>query len=114
MSSPKHGYITQEQANTHEAMSPLLQSMYLEFQELSKKKPGDVLSISKVRLVNRLLSNVLKLLENDPVRPFLNDFDEDDLPQNSDVILMLGQVKAAMIGFKTRYYDSRFGWYVKT
>lgn len=113
MSEFKHGYITQDQSNIHGMMTPLLQSMYSEFQELSKKKPQDVLSPSKVKLVNRLLTPILDLLKDEPMRPFLDAFDEDDLPQNSDVILMLGQVRAAMINFRDRHHDGRHGWHVE-
>ena len=47
------------------------------------------------------------------MRPFLDAFDEDDLPQNSDVILMLGQVRAAMTNFRERHFDGKHGWHVE-
>ena len=113
MNKHKNGYVTPEQVATHGVMTPLLQAMYLEFSELSKKKPQEVLSANKVKVVNRLLTPILGMLENEPMRPFLDVLDEDDLPQNSDVILMLSQVRAAMHSFRERHCDSR-GWHVES
>lgn len=95
--------VTEGQVYDFQFLNPLLVAMYEEFQELSKKKPQDVLSKSKVNLVNRMLSPVLELLGKEPSRAFLNLLDEDDLPENSDVVLMLGQAIAAMKSFRVRY-----------
>ncbi len=88
---------------------PLLRAMFDEFKELSKKKPDAVLNKRKVELVNRLLKDVLAILEDEPSRPYLDLLDEDDLPQNSDVLLMLSQFVAAMSAFHDRYfgYDNK-------
>jgi hypothetical protein len=110
---PTFGYIRQKQATDYAVLTPLLTSMYNEFQELSKKKPQEVLSLGKVKVVNRVLSPILELLDGEPTRAFLDMLDDDELPQNSDVVLMLGQVQAAMTSFRGRYYDSRTGWHVQ-
>ncbi|WP_439486795.1 hypothetical protein [Blastomonas fulva] len=107
----QNAYVTKDQVSNYEMLSSLLKSMYNEFQELSKKKPQDVLTASKVKLVNRVLRPTLSLLEDEPTRPFLDLLDEDELPQNSDVILMLGQVRAAMDSFKSSYHDFGSGWH---
>jgi hypothetical protein len=96
-------FVTQKQATDYGVLNPLLVAMYDEFQELSKKKPQDVVSKGKVKLVNRMLTPVLELLDDEPSRVFLNLLDEDDLPENSDVVLMLGQAIAAMKSFRARY-----------
>ena len=82
---------------------PLLTAMFNEFKELSKKKPEGVLNKRKVELVNRLLKDVLIILEDEPSRPYLDLLDEDDIPQNSDVLLILSQFEAAMKAFHNRY-----------
>ncbi len=95
---------------------PLLEAMFREFQDLTKKKPEAALNKSKVKIVNRLLTDILSILDGEPNRSYLDLFDEDDVPQNSDVVLMLGQVVAAMGRFKDRYHggsDAFFGWAVK-
>lgn len=94
---------------------PLLQSMYDEFKELSKKKPEAALGKSKVKIVNRLLEGVRDVLTGEASMGFLDMLDEDDIPQNSDVVLMLSQYVAAMNAFKDRYYGyngKEYTWFV--
>ena len=89
---------------THENLMPLLQAMLREFQELSKRKPDSALNKRKVEIVNRLLQEIHNLLEGEPTSAYLDLLDEDDLPQNSDVVLILSQSVVAMERFRTRYY----------
>lgn len=117
---------TKKKAELHEVVMPLLQAMYAEFKEFSKKKPDAVLSKSKVQVVNRLLEKCREVLESESSLQFLDCLDGDDLPLNSDVILMLSQYVAAMEQFKKTYHglvdsgtnwgvgsalDSQWGWY---
>jgi hypothetical protein len=95
---------------------PLLEAMFRDFQDLSKKKPDGVLNKSKVKIANRLLTDVLGLLDGEPNRSYLDLFDEDDLPQYSDVVLMLGQAVAAMERFKDRYHgraEYSYSWAIE-
>jgi hypothetical protein len=108
----KKVYISIEQADSFEVVLPLLKAIYNEFQELSKKKPQEIVSPPKVKMVNRILAPILEILEDEPTRPFLNLLNEDELPQNSDSVLMLGQAVTAMQSFKSKYYDHRTGWKV--
>jgi len=80
--------------------------MHKEFQELSKKKQDGKLGEVKIKMVNRLLENAYKILDDEPTRGFLDMIDVDDIPQNSDVVLILGQAVAAMKAFQDKY----FGW----
>ena len=93
---------------------PLLDSMFHEFQELSKKKPDGALNKRKGEIVNRLLSDIHGILEGESTSAYLDLLDEDDLPQNSDVVLILGQTVAAMETFREKYYRhlpaGDFGW----
>jgi hypothetical protein len=103
---------TTEKAAKYDTLMPLLQAMFREFQDLTKKKPDGVLSERKVEIVNRLLRDVISALEEEPSRAYLNMLDEEDLPQNSDVLLILGQSVAAMEGFHSKYwkYTDGRGW----
>ncbi|MSP74702.1 MAG: hypothetical protein EXR12_01060 [Rhodospirillaceae bacterium] len=83
---------------------PLLSAMFLEFQEAAKKKPDGVLNKRKVEIVNRLLVDVLTIVDGEPSRAYLDKLDEDDVPQNGDVTLMLGQTVAAMKAFREKYH----------
>jgi hypothetical protein len=97
---------SQEKASKHDDLMPLLLAMFREFQEAAKKKPEAALNKRKVEIVNRLLRDVISVVDQESTRTYLDLLDEDDLPQNSDVVLILGQAVAAMETFKEKYY----GW----
>ena len=51
---------------------------------------------------------MLAIVEGESTRAYLDLLNEDDLPQNSDVVLILGQAVAAM-RTKYRHYDRLTG-----
>ena len=69
-----------------------ISSVYDEISILSKKSPADAVNKFKLRFVNELLSDSNNLL-GDQHRRFADfkAFDVDDMPQNSDVVFILGQ-----------------------
>jgi len=85
-------------------LMPMLNAMFAEFKELSKKKAEGVLSKNKVNVVNRLLNKCRELLRDEPSLEFLDVFDDEQLPQNSDVVLALSQYAAALSQFRSTYY----------
>lgn len=95
-----------EKVSTYETTTPLLQAMYAEFKEFSKKKPDAAVSKSKIKIANRLLEKLRTILESEDSIEFLDLLDEDDIPQTSDVTLILSQYVAAMDAFHSKYY----GW----
>jgi hypothetical protein len=97
---------TTKKANLHDTVMPLIKAMHQEFKELSKKKPDSALSLNKVRTVNRLLESCRMILDSEQSIQFLDMLDEDNIPQNSDVVLILSQYVAAMDQFHSSYY----GW----
>lgn len=94
---------TREQAATLELVSPLLTAVTSEMRELSKKKQDGILSTLKVRSINRLLTDVQEALGADPSVRYLDLLDDDDLPQNSDAVLVLTQWEAAVKQYRARY-----------
>jgi len=97
---------TAAQAAAWETAKPLLDAMYNEFKELSKKKPDEAVSRGKIAVVNRLLEKCRETLNGEDSLAFLDLLDEDNVPQNSDVVLMLSQYVAAMETFRSAYH----GW----
>jgi hypothetical protein len=93
-----------EQAESFDRVQPMLAALHRELSELSKKKQDGVLNALKVRHVNRLLAAVKACLGRDPSVAFLEQLDEETLPENSDAVLILGQWLAAMEQFKSRHY----------
>ena len=80
--------------------------MYTEFKEFSKKKPDGAVNKAKIKIVNRLLEKCKEVLRDEMSSEYLDLLDEDDVPQNGDVVLMLSQYVAAMEQFHAVY----FGW----
>jgi len=75
-----------------EKLSGQLISVYEEVSLLSKKNPNDAVNKFKLKFVNKLIGESNEYL-SDKYRPFedFDCFDEDDIPQNSDVVFILSQ-----------------------
>jgi hypothetical protein len=56
-----------------------------------RKKPDGIVNTLKIKMLNRLLSELSKVIENDPSYAFVDMLDEETLPQNSDAVLVLSQ-----------------------
>ena len=102
-------YTTKDKTSIYETTMPLLNAMYSEFKELSKKKPDVVVSKSKIKITNRLLERIRMALESSSSIEFLDLLDEDDVPQMSDVTLILSQYVASMKEFRKRHYGYNKG-----
>lgn len=99
---------TDEQAATYDRLVPMLEAAHREMAELSKKKQDGVVNALKIKTLNRLLGELSKVIEKDPSHAFVDVLDEETLPQNSDVVLILSQWRAALKQYKDRHhgYDS--------
>lgn len=95
---------TTEQAATYDRLVPMLEAAHREMTELSKKKQDGIVNELKIKMLNRLLTRLGKVIENDPSHGFVDMLDEDTLPQNSDVVLILSQWKAALSQFHQKHY----------
>ncbi|MEW5918641.1 MAG: hypothetical protein AB1762_19725 [Gemmatimonadota bacterium] len=95
---------TPQKVEKWEITKPLLEAMFAEFKELGKKRPDATVSTAKIELINRLLSKCREVLSGEPSLEFLDLLDKDNVPQNSDVVLMLSQYVAAMSAFRAKYY----------
>lgn len=83
--------MNKQQVETFLKLQPQLKSAYDEISLLSKKKPTDSLNKFKLKFINSILTRANEILE-DEYRPFPEDFsvfDEDDMPNNSDVVFIL-------------------------
>ncbi len=99
-------YPTEAQVRTFVMLKPMVKSALDEMRELSKKKQDAILNPTKVTLLNRLLKEVKELLGVDPSVAYLDLLDEQNLPQNSDAVLILGQFEAAMRQWENKYHRS--------
>lgn len=83
---------TIEDIQNFEKIQTQLISLHGELSLLSKKAPNDSVNIFKLKLINTVISKANDILENENL-PFddFNQFDVEEIPSNSDVVLVLGQ-----------------------
>lgn len=115
MASKKEFRPTNAQVQEYNMLSQLLDSIYVEMKELSKKKPDETLNPFKVNTANRILEKIKVILNREPTIEFIDILDNESLPSNSDAIIVLGQFKASMEQFKSRYlvylgYNEGYKW----
>jgi hypothetical protein len=96
-----------------EKLEQQLHSFLAEVSELSKKRPNDPLNKFKLKFINATLSKLNGLLKDD--RPFADfkEFDVDDLPTNSDVVVILSQYTAAVHRFRLDNTTEDSTWIVR-
>lgn len=76
---------------------PQLQAFHSEFEALTKKEANGAINAFKLKIVNQIIDDVNKVLGSEllPIRGFAK-FDDDALPSNSDVSMVLAQYLEAM------------------
>jgi hypothetical protein len=94
----------------YEASHDVFGSLLDEVKELSKKKPDATMNAGKVKIVNRVLQNLLMVLEGQPDAKYLEALDDDDLPQVSDAVLVMVQFKSALESFKKKHQRNIAGY----
>ncbi|MBZ9806940.1 hypothetical protein [Mesorhizobium sp. ESP-6-2] len=94
---------TQAIVDIYKASTPIFEGILSEVRELSRKKPEATMSASKVKLVNRVLVDLLVVLKSEPAGKYLDELDEDALPQMSDAVLNMVQFEKALDAFKGKY-----------
>lgn len=84
--------MTEAEINNFEKVQAQLESLHSELSALTKKSQNDALNKFKLKFVNQSIDESNKLLGKN-YKPFddFDKFDENDLPSNSDVTMMLGQ-----------------------
>jgi len=95
---------TENEAATYDRLVPMLEAAHHEMTELSKKKQDGVVNALKIKILNRLLTELGNILENDPSSEFVELIDDETLPQNSDVVLLLSQWRSALEQYKNVHY----------
>jgi hypothetical protein len=84
--------MTKQEVDNFEKLQAQLESLYNEISSLSKKSQNDALNKFKLKFVNKILSDSNELLGvNYKPFPDFDLFDENEMPTNSDVAMMLMQ-----------------------
>lgn len=97
--------VFEDKIEKYQIVYPLLQSAYREMKEFSRKKPEAVVNKMKTSNINRLLEDAQDILSEEKVLKYLKLLDDETLPQNSDVVLVLAQYENALQQFEEKYYD---------
>jgi len=95
---------SEAQAKRFDLLSPMLESLYTEIKDLSKKDARTVVNELKIKMINRILVEIKNTLGADPSVEFLDILSEQSLPLTSDAVLILSQFKAAMAQFKEKHF----------
>ncbi len=91
-----------------------LEGIYAEIGLLSKKKPDSPINKFKLKLINEVINKANGLLGKNYVSfSDFKNFDEDEVPTASDVVLILSQYLKSMDKFRfdhTEYDDYKWYW----
>lgn len=84
--------MTKQEVDTFEKLQSQLEGLHDEISALSKKSQNDALNKFKLKFVNQILGQANTILGVN-YKPFADFdlFDENDIPSNSDVAMMLTQ-----------------------
>ncbi|WP_025872704.1 hypothetical protein [Methylobacillus glycogenes] len=103
--------------NNFEKISGQLLSIYEEISLLSKKNPNDAINKFKLKFINTIIAESnLFISSNGNYLPYddFTSFDEDDIPQNSDVVFILAQYLQCLEKLRADNVTKRNGiWFWK-
>ena len=104
--------VSVEHVSLFKAVRPQIDALLDEMRELSKKHPDGVVNKFKLRFINEKLedANVFLSAAYRPLKGF-EQFDVNDLPTNSDVVLILSQYMGTLNRWRSDhvYYDEVLG-----
>lgn len=88
-----------------------LDGLHEEISALSKKSYTDAINLFKLKLVNQVIQSSNQILGS-PYKPFqdFDTFNEEDLPTNSDVTLVLSQYLNCMESYRVKRISSKIEW----
>ncbi len=102
MTDIKEWLPTEKDIEDYSLLSDMLRAQRKEFNLLSSKKPNE--HLNKIKMANRVLEPLKKLLSHEDSHKFLDTLKEDEMPTNSGVVLIIGQYETAIKEFENRYY----------
>ena len=95
---------TEKNIEDYTLLKDMLHSQKKEFDLLSKKKTDGQLNPMKIKMANRVLEPLKMLFKHEESHRFLDALNEDEIPTNSDVVLVFIQYETAINEFRSRYY----------
>lgn len=104
---------TNADVNQFLMLRELVTGLYEEMKDLTKKSSKETLNEFKIKSLNRVLKPLRELLKEQPTAMFLDLLEDDSLPTNSDVVIVLSQYLSAMKKYEERYYRVSPGTFTK-
>jgi ribosome-binding ATPase YchF (GTP1/OBG family) len=95
---------TEKNIEDYHLLKDMLIAQKHEFDILSSKKSDGQLNKMKIKMVNRVLEPLNELFKNETSHKFLDVLKEDEMPTNSDVVLIISQYEKALNNFKDKYW----------
>lgn len=93
----------QSQVDMFDYLSPMLDSALNEMREFSKKKQDGIVSETKIKILNRILSDISEIVAGEDTAGYLDLLDDQGFLQNSDAVLVLGQYRSALESFRSAH-----------
>ena len=86
-----------DEIDVFEKLYSQIEGLHQEIGTLSKKSPSDAINPFKLKMINKVLIRANSMLQN-KYKPFedFDSFEDDDVPTNSDVTLILSQYYECM------------------
>ena len=69
--------VTDEQVELYNTINPLINSIFKELKDFSKKNQNDPINLTKVKMINRLLVKAQIILKNEPSINYLDLLEEN-------------------------------------
>lgn len=104
-SKNKSKAVTDEQVELYNTINPLINSIFKELKDFSKKNQNDPINLTKVKMINRLLVKAQIILKNEPSIDYLDLLEEDQLPSISDAVIIIAQYLSALKSFHSTHYQ---------
>jgi hypothetical protein len=103
---------SKEQVDTFEKMYGQIDGLHQEIGALSKKSPSDAVNPFKLKMINKILLGANDILGS-KYKPFddFDQFEEDDVPTNSDVTMILSQYYECMEKMRSDNIN-QFGYWI--
>lgn len=105
MTDKKQLLPTEKEIQDYSLLKDMLLAQRKELDLLSSKKPNEQLNKMKIKMVNRVLEPLKNILKYEDSYKFLDTLQEDDMPTNSDVVLIISQYETAITEFRNKYYQ---------
>ena len=105
--------MNKKEVDLFEKVNGQMEALHAEIAILAKKSPNDAVNKFKLKFVNKVLGEANNLLKG-TYKPFAEFafFEEDDLPSNSDVTLILAQYLNCLDKLRSDNIKRWYGYWV--